>query len=39
VADIFATNGEKFDATIALTATKSNVNVELAEKDHIEQNT
>jgi hypothetical protein len=38
VADIFSINGEKFDAAIALAATKSNVNVELAEKDHIKQN-
>jgi hypothetical protein len=34
----FATNGEKSDAAIALAATKSDVNVELAEKDHIEHN-
>jgi hypothetical protein len=38
VADIFATNGEKSDAAIALAATKSDVNVELAEKDHIKHN-
>jgi hypothetical protein len=34
-ADIFATNGEKFGAATVLAATKSDVNVDLAEKDHI----
>ena len=38
VANILATNGKKSDAAIALAATKSDVNVELAEKDHIEHN-
>jgi hypothetical protein len=32
----FATNGEKFDATTSLAATKSHVNVELAEKNKSE---
>ena len=37
-ADTLTNNQEEFDDTIALATTKTYVNVELAEKDHIVKN-